>query len=101
VPKNIINDAINSFFIETAISILVISNHNSFRVLYAKIASVYFIRKTYLYFSIGNGQPSTVPNVSAHFRSLLPMKQINETSRRVPKLKAQFVKIFTDIFLPR
>ena len=40
-----------------AISILRISNHNSFRVLFDKIASVYFIRKIYLYFSIGNGQP--------------------------------------------
>jgi len=38
-------------------SIFVISNHNSCRVLFDKIASVYFIRKIYLYFSIGNGQP--------------------------------------------
>ena len=38
-------------------SILVISNHNSFRVLFDKIASVYFFRKMYLYFSIGNDQP--------------------------------------------
>jgi len=42
---------------KTAISILVISNHNSFRVLFDKIASVYFILKIYLYFSIGIGQP--------------------------------------------
>jgi len=40
VPQIIISD-----------SILVISKHNSFRVLFDKIASVY------LYFSIGNGQP--------------------------------------------
>ena len=33
------------FFSATAISILVISNHNSFRVLFDKIASVYFILK--------------------------------------------------------
>jgi len=38
-------------------SIFVISNHNSCRVLFDKIASLYFIRKIYLYFSIGNGQP--------------------------------------------
>jgi len=38
-------------------SILVTSNHNSFRVLFDKIASVYFISKIYLYFSTGNGQP--------------------------------------------
>ena len=57
------NNTITLFF-KTAISILVISNHNSFRVLFDKIASVYFIWKMYLYFSIGNGQPqgtSTVP----------------------------------------
>ena len=44
VPKVVTNDAINVFF-ETAISILEISNHNSFRVLFDKIACVYFIRK--------------------------------------------------------
>jgi len=42
VPKIIINDTIN-FFFRTAISILVISNYNSFRELFDKIASVYFI----------------------------------------------------------
>jgi len=41
VHEIIINDTINVFL--TAISILVISNHNSFRVLFDKIASVYFI----------------------------------------------------------
>jgi len=46
-----------NLFFKTAICILVISNHNSFRVLSDKIASVYFIGKIYLYFSIGNGQP--------------------------------------------
>ena len=35
---------------------MLISNHNSFRVLFDKIASVYFIWKKYL-FSISNGQP--------------------------------------------
>jgi len=37
----------NIFFSYTAISILVISNHNGFRVLFDKIASVYFIWKIY------------------------------------------------------
>ena len=41
VPKIIINNTINLFF-ETAIRILLISSHNSFRVLFDKIASVYF-----------------------------------------------------------
>jgi len=42
VPKIIINNTMKLFFI-TAIRILVISNHNSFRVLSDEIASVYFI----------------------------------------------------------
>ena len=42
VPKIIVNDTVN-FFSLTAISILAISNHKSFRVLFDKIASVYFI----------------------------------------------------------
>ena len=42
VPKIIVNNTINLLF-QTAISIWVISNHNSFRVLFDKIASVYFI----------------------------------------------------------
>jgi len=44
VSKIIINDTIN-FFSKTAISILLISKRKSFRVLFDKIASVYFIRK--------------------------------------------------------
>ena len=48
---------------------MVISNRNSFQVLFDKIASVYFISK--IYFSIRNAQgTSAVPIVSAHFRSL-------------------------------
>jgi len=46
VPKIIINDIV--IFSQTAISILVISNHNSFRVLFDKIASVYFYLKNIL-----------------------------------------------------
>jgi len=46
-----------NLFFKAAISILLISNHNSCRVLFEEIASVYFIRKVYLYISIGNGQP--------------------------------------------
>ena len=38
-------------------SILLISNHNSFQVHCDKTASIYFIREIYIYFSIGNGQP--------------------------------------------
>jgi len=42
VPKIVINHTINVFF-KTAISILLISSHNSFGVLFGKIASVCFI----------------------------------------------------------
>jgi len=56
VPKiAVVNDVINLF--SNAISIFVISNRNSFRVLIDKIASVYFIWKIYLHFSTGCGQP--------------------------------------------
>jgi len=48
-PKIIIND---KFIFKTAISILLISKHNSFRVLFDNN----FIWKISLYFSIGNGQ---------------------------------------------
>ena len=57
-----------------AISMFVISSNNRLRVLFDKIATVYFSGKIYLYFSTGNGQPrepcSIVPVGSAHFRSL-------------------------------
>jgi len=56
VPKIIVNDTIYLFF-KTAIIILVISSHDSFRVLFDKIASAYFICKVYLYFSIGKANP--------------------------------------------
>ena len=42
VPQTVINDTRDLFF-KTTISILVISNHNSFRVFFDKIAFVYFI----------------------------------------------------------
>jgi len=45
-PKIIISNT--HLFFKTAISILVISNHNSFRVLFDKIVSVYFAGK-YIY----------------------------------------------------
>ena len=52
----------------------VISSNNRLRVLFDKIATVYFSGKIYLYFSTGNGQPrepcSIVPVGSAHFRSV-------------------------------
>jgi len=44
VPKTVINDTM-IFFHQTAIGIWVISNHNSFRVLFDKTASVDFFLK--------------------------------------------------------
>jgi len=67
VPKIIINDA-------------VISNHDSFRVLFDKIAFVYFISKMYIYFSHWKWPAqgtSTVPIVSAHFCSLSMNQSVN------------------------
>ena len=58
VPKIILNEKIN-LLSKTAISILVISNYNSFQVQFDKIASIYFMQKIYIYlhFRTGNGQP--------------------------------------------
>ena len=47
MPKIIINNTINLFFKLIAISILVITNRNSFRVPSDEIATVYFIWKIY------------------------------------------------------
>jgi len=55
VPKIIINDTID-LFLKTAIGILVISNHDSFRVPFDKIAHAFFISKICSYFSIVSGQ---------------------------------------------
>jgi len=70
VLKIVIIDTINLFFY-TAVSILLISSHNSFRVLFDKIATVCSIWKIYLYFSVGKWPAqgtSTVPVVSVSFR---------------------------------
>ena len=58
---------------------MVISNHNGFRALFDKIASLYFIWKRYLYLSVGNGWPahgtSTVPTLYRHFPSLYRLRK--------------------------
>ena len=51
IPKIIINDTKKNYF-WTTVSILVISNHNSFWVPLDKIASVYFIGKIYLFLAL-------------------------------------------------
>jgi len=71
VPKVIINNTINLFF-STAISVLVISNRNSFRELFDKIASVYFIWEIHLHFSIGNGQTREPALCHLYRRTFIP-----------------------------
>jgi len=48
VPKILISNTTIVFFL-TAVIILVISNHNSFQVLFDEIAYVYFTWKIYIY----------------------------------------------------
>ena len=56
VPKIVINNAIHYSF--TAIGNLVISNHNSFRVVFEKNCfRVFYLKIYFFYFSIRNGQP--------------------------------------------
>ena len=77
---------------------LLISNHNSFRVPFDKIASVYFIWKRNLHFNIGNGQPreqalcqlyrrTSVPYCISKFprwvRNLFSCTSVYETMRAV------------------
>ena len=47
----------NKFIFKTAVSILLISNRNIFRVLCDKTVSVYFIWKIYLYFEMEMARP--------------------------------------------
>jgi len=65
---------VTQYFFKTAISILVISNHNSFPVLFAKPASEYILFEKNISIFLQWKWPaqgcSTVPVVSAHFRSL-------------------------------
>jgi len=70
VPKIILSDTL---IFKTAMSVLVISNHNSFRVLSDKLASVYFLFEKYIYIlalEMANQLP-IVPTVSARVHSVL------------------------------
>ena len=48
------------------------TDKTSFPVLFDKIASVYFIRKIYLYFSVGNGQPEEPALCQLYRHSFVP-----------------------------
>ena len=80
VTKIIINDTIN-LFSKTALSILLISNHSSFRMLFDKIAFVYFILTVYYYFSIGTGQPREPALCQLYRHTFVPYKRFEATSR--------------------
>jgi len=82
VPKIIVNNTLN-WFLKTAISILVFSNHNSFGALFDEIASVYYIWKIYLHFSIGNGQPMEPALCQLNRRTFVPYVQVWRSSWRM------------------
>jgi len=48
---------------------LVISNHNNFRLLFDEIASIYFLEQYIHILALEPRRTGTVPTVSAHFRS--------------------------------
>jgi len=62
----------NKLIFQTAVSILHISNHNTFRELFCKIAFGYFFEKIYLYFSIGNGQPGELALCQLYRHTFVP-----------------------------
>ena len=63
---------------------MVISDHNSFRVLFDKIASVYFIWRMYLYFSIGSGQPRQPALCQLYRRTFVPYWRSRCVDQRLP-----------------
>jgi len=73
VPKIIINNAINLSY-KTAISILLISNHNSLQVLFDKNwFRVFYLKNIFIFYhwKLPAQRTSTEPVVSAHFCSPL------------------------------
>jgi len=54
---------------------LLVSQHNSLRVLFDKIASAYFVWKIYQYFSIGNGQPREPALCHLYRHTFVPYQQ--------------------------
>ena len=71
LPEITINSAINSF--KTAASILVISNNSSLRMLFDKIAFIFYW-KVYLYFSTGNGQPREPALCQLYWHTFFPCR---------------------------
>ena len=82
-----------NLFSKTAISILVISNPNSFRVLFDKIASVCFVGKMYSYFSIGNGQPREPALCQLHRHTFVPYMTVFVEHNREPYKTDEPIKV--------
>jgi len=93
VPKIIPkwHDEFISFKLQSAF--FLISNHDSFRVLFDKIASVYFIRELHLCFSIGNGQ-SREPALCQLYRHTLVAACYTVQGSRFPALSTRQLSYF-------
>ena len=61
---------------------MLISKHNSFRLLFDTIASVYFIWKIYLYLSTVNGQPREPALCQLYRRTVVPYRSTAEKYMR-------------------
>jgi len=78
---------------------VVISNRNSFWTLFDKIASVYFIWKIYLYFSIGNGQPGEPAlcqlyrHTFVHYSTLLQPSLLEYSCKWLPSLTDDYAGV--------
>jgi len=78
----------NKLIFLTAISILLIWNRNCFRLLFDKIASVCFIRKLYLYFIIGDGQPRKPALYQLYRHTFVPYGTVHTGVRREPQISS-------------
>ena len=94
VPKNSVNDKSKY---KTAISILVITNHNSFRALLDKIAPYILFEEHIFYFSIGNGQPREPALCQLYRHTFVPYTrafQLSDSMCIVACLSLQLHRIF-------
>ena len=74
---------------------MVISNRNSFRVLFDKSVSVYFIWKVYSYFSIDNGQPRESALCHSHRHSFVPYFQLDRVQSNDRRTRALYTEVST------
>ena len=86
VPKIIINNTIN-LFLKTTISILLMSNRNSFSLI--KLLPYILFEKIYLYFSIENGQPREPAPCRLYRHTFVPY--YTTLPRQIPMTRAHHV----------